>query len=151
MKRIAHTIILLLLATVVFYTGAGVTVMKYCCSNCKASYSILGQKHTCIHSEKSDESESCPMCNSVVGDADNVLSYTSKGNGCEAERISIDLDSHQFRAYVSVPFIWLSDIEESSFGYNNESVKSSDLLIYSEPPPDISPRTYLSIIQVLII
>lgn len=155
MKRIGHTIILLLLAAVVFYTGTGVTVMKYCCSNCKASYSILGQKHTCMHPEEANESGlktgSCPMCSGVVADENNVLSYTSKSIGCEAARISVDLDLHQFRAYISVPFVWLSDIEESSFGYNNESVRFSDLLAYSEPPPNIIPRTYLSMIQVLII
>ncbi len=154
MKKLGNTIILLIMATVVFYTGTGVTIMQYCCVNCESSYGILGQRHNC-HTE-SDVSENtleytCPNCSSTAEEHINDFSFDAKKSGCTSLRVSIDLDSHQNRPHISIPFVWLPDFEDMYVSVNKFEENVLDLFVESNPPPYTIPRSYLSMLQVLII
>jgi DNA-directed RNA polymerase subunit RPC12/RpoP len=154
MKKLGNTIILLVMAAVVFYTGTGVTIMQYCCVNCETSYSILGQRHNCH--PVSDISENtpeytCPNCSSHVEEHVNDFSFDAKKGGCSSLRVSIDLDSHQNRPHISIPFVWLIDFEDIYVPVNKVENDILDLFVESNPPPFAIPRSYLSMIQVLII
>jgi len=153
MKKSGHTIIILILASVIFYTGTGVTIMNYCCSNCKNSHSIFaGHNQECNQvPETNDENTNvslCPHCKEVPTYS---FSYNEDGMACTASRISVDMDSYQHRAQLSIPFVWLEDLSEISLELKREISRSSDSVTNPESPPGIIPRAYLSKISVLII
>lgn len=154
MKKSGHIILLMILAVAVFYTGTGVTIMKYCCPDCKPSYAIVGQKHICHNPEESPDTcstqVSCPNCGAVDTD-EGTISYNAKGSGCASSRVSIDLDSQHFRPQVQTPFVWLSAVDNLFLTGNEETAKSTDFVSYTESPPSVVPRSYLSLIRVLII
>ena len=155
MKKFGHMIIVMILASVVFYTGTGVTIMNYCCSNCEDSHDIFaGHDHKHhqmpVENEQNTNSSSCPHCLKIESDFCD-LSYNESDMNCTASRISLDIDSYQYRAQLSVPFVWLQDISEISLQLTQDMSKSVNLFSDKESPPGIIPRTYLSRISVLII
>ena len=154
MKKSGHIIILLILAAVVFYTGTGVTIMKYCCPDCEPSYAIVGQKHTCHNQDESSDTcampVSCPNCGDAEPDR-NMSSYKVKGGGCASTRVSVDLDSQHYRPQMQIPVVWLSIMNSSSLWGKEEPAKAAEFVSYPESPPTIVPRSYLSLIRVLII
>ncbi|WP_081852516.1 hypothetical protein [Prevotella sp. 10(H)] len=153
MKKFGQTLILLVAAVTVFLTGAGVTIVNYCCTSCSGQTLFMtGQHVCCAESFENEEVMSC--CSSheaVVNETSETVCYDQDSH-CTASRLSIDIDASSFRPHVSVPFMWISDASFTPTSYIlPEKIEYSDEYIRFESPPDILPREYLSFIRVLII
>lgn len=151
MKSVLHTILLVFLSIVVFYTGIGATVTNYCCPNCKISYSILGERHQCYKLYQKEPALSC--CHQFMPDeccADSHI--TPDTTCCTTSRISVDLDSHLQKPQIKVPFIWiLSAAKVIDMCRLLCSQNSAYTHLSEKGPPLILNSDYLSVIQVFII
>jgi len=152
MKKFAQSIIILIAAVAVFFTGTGVTIVNYCCSGCTVEQTLVMTKaHTCC-SQKAGEATETPSCCSTHTQLQTGDAYAfSDGSHCKASRLSADIDGSVFRPHVSNPFIWISDIQPVAQVTTVSLTESIDNLTQLEPPPNILPREYLSLIRVLII
>lgn len=147
-------IILLIVAVTVFFTGAGVTIINYCCTSCSGQTLFMTEKHQCCSaSEHSHNGGSCCALPSeeINANACEGMAYANDTH-CTTSRLSIDIDASSFRPQISIPFVWVSDaIVPVLDVFVVDSGRAGDLLACFSPPPDITPREYLSFIQVLII
>ena len=150
MKRFVHSILLLAIAVAVFFTGAGVTVVNYCCTTC-SEQTFLMMDHQCgtqaHHSEESADccsSHNTPVCEAHTSGHDS-------DEHCSASRLSIDLDSSMSRPHVATPFVWISDASLFLIKLLPEDKVDTAYEEHIEAPPTLPPRSYLSLIRVLII
>ncbi|GAB6010254.1 hypothetical protein [Dysgonomonas reticulitermitis] len=160
MKQLVTRIILVIAAVAVFFTGAGVTYIMYCCSGCETEQTLVVTKaHTCcLQKEVAEETHSCcashtyhtqPSGHSV--DADGCTTHFDEGY-CQMSRLSTDIDLSVFRPHVSSPFVWISDVYPALLsGVLSDQINDTDTYAQFESPPNIPPREYLSLIRVLII
>lgn len=152
MKGVQRIIIVIIAATV-FLTGAGVTIINYCCTSCSGQTLFITTNHVCCNeSQHSSEGESC--CSSEKKINNKICEGLQIGDlsHCTASRLSIDIDASSYRPQILVPFVWLSDTTIyllDNFTINNEP--AINIFAQSKAPPEILPREYLSFIQVLII
>ena len=159
MKQFATRIILIIAAVAVFFTGAGVTFIIYCCSGCETEQTLVmtkehscclqktvaGKSHSCCASHSDNTSESDQT------DADACATHMDK-NHCQISRLSADINLSVFRLQVSNPFVWISGTYPALLsGVLCHQVNEGDTYALSESPPIIPPREYLSLIRVLII
>ena len=148
-------IILLIVAVTVFFTGAGVTIINYCCTSCSGQTLFMAEKHQCCSaSDHSHQDGSCRTLPSAAKTEANACESSTYANDthCTASRLSIDIDASSFRPQISIPFVWVSDaIVPILDVFVADSRHAGELLACFSPPPDITPREYLSFIQVLII
>lgn len=155
MKKFGQTIIILIVAATVFFTGAGVTVIDYCCSSCGGQTLLMTEQHICCSEEHSmsdiETMDCCSIQKTSKGDACGNSSF-EKDSHCTASRVSIDTDASSYRPHVVIPCVWLSETFyvplESALLQNANSI---DGFTGFKSPPDIPPRKYLSLIRVLII
>lgn len=159
MKQLVTRIILVFAAVAVFFTGAGVTFIIYCCSGCETEQMLMVTKaHTCCSTQMvAEESHSC--CDSHThstqasdpADRDGCATHFDAGH-CQASRLSADIDLSVFRPQVSNPFVWISDAYPVLLSsVLSDQVSDTDTYAQFESPPNIPPREYLSLIRVLII
>lgn len=155
MKKFGQSIIILIIAVTVFLTGAGVTIIDYCCSSCGGQTLFMTEQHICcIEDHAVVESESMTCCS--IGklskdDACENMSFT-KDSHCTASRVSADIDVSSFRPHVVIPFVWVSAaFYASPTNALFQKLYNIDDFIDFKSPPDIPPREYLSLIRVLII
>lgn len=156
MKRFAQNFILIIAAVTVFFTGAGVTIINYCCNSCSEQTLFMTEQHTCCsleHQKTEQESDCCSMHKDVSHDesCESDTSFTQDVS-CTTSRLSIDIDASSFRPIVTVPFVWISGVSPTiplSILTDNSVYIEGDSIF--ESPPDIPPREYLSLIRVLII
>lgn len=157
MKKLHH-IIILIAAIAVFFTGTGVTVMNYCCSGCISEF-FSEQEQTCCCSSTSHNSmamgdDGCCSDNhkkEMAQHNDCTNSASSSQDHCSSSRISIDLDSSIFKPHLAILFTWLSDIPVFTLNILPHVVEYTHVETYTGDPPSILPRSYLSLIRVLII
>ncbi|MDH6310802.1 hypothetical protein M2451_003582 [Dysgonomonas sp. PFB1-18] len=155
MKRFAQNIILVIAAATVFFTGAGVTIINYCCASCSGQTLIMAQQHTCCaisHEQHTDAT--APCCAATEAESHDSCETTafSGETHCQASRLSIDIDAASFRPHVATPVVWISDnslILASAL--LPDTTEFADHYSLFKSPPDIPPREYLSLIRVLII
>lgn len=152
MKGVQKILIVIIAATV-FLTGAGVTIINYCCTSCSGQTLFMTEKHVCCaDSQHSHEGKSCcSPVKDISNDTCEGLVYTDLSH-CTASRMSIDIDASSYRPQISIPFVWISDAMTYSvdnFTIDNEVV--IDSFTHFKAPPEVPPRKYLSLIQVLII
>lgn len=140
------------MAAVIFLTGMGTTITKFCCNNCLDSF--LAEYH--IKSIET-ESENSNCCKTVEHQkVDDCQKHNSNDdhksdNCCKIERYSIDLDAFHFKPVVFTPFTWISSTPVTfTASLINSGSENNDSRI-NDPPPVIEPRNYLSLIRVLII
>ncbi|MDR1091156.1 MAG: hypothetical protein LBL79_08790 [Prevotella sp.] len=160
MKKLVNRIILLIAAVAVFFTGAGVTCMIYCCSGCETEQMLVVTKaHSCcLQKDVAGETHSC--CASHTHhtqpsgrntDADGCATRFDEGH-CRISRLSADIDLPVFRPQVSSPFVWISDVYPVLLsGVLSGQINDAGIYSQFESPPNIPPREYLSLIRVLII
>lgn len=152
MKRFAKISVLLIIAVTVFFTGAGVTIINYCCSSCNEQTLFMTEKHACCaKSVHLSETKSCCSANNENTTANEGQAYRNDPH-CTASRLSIDIDASSFRSQVYSPFVWVTNIPfclTERFPSYNEI--NQLFFIRFKSPPDISPERYLSIIQTFII
>lgn len=146
-------IMLLIVAATVFLTGAGVTIINYCCTSCSGQTLFITTNHICCtESQPSHEGGSCCSSEKEVSNEMCEGLQIADLSHCTASRLSIDIDASSYRPQVSIPFVWISDAAtylQDSFTINNEQINNT--FDRSKAPPEIPPRKYLSLIQVLII
>lgn len=152
MKKSAQRVILLIAAVAMFFTGAGVTIVNYCCTSCSGQTLFMTEQHICCAEEHHEtEDESCCSTKETPRDTCKSDAYTVD-NHCTATRLSIDIDASSFKPHVAIPFVWISDatfaIAASILSARTE--RADDYSSFKSPP-DIPPREYLSLIRVLII
>ncbi|MDU1889821.1 MAG: hypothetical protein E6767_03960 [Dysgonomonas sp.] len=148
MKRLAQNIILIIAAVTVFFTGTGVTIMNFCCSNCAEQTFFMTQAHTCCL--EAAENKSC--CSSHQEATDYSDHCYKNDSHCKASRLSVDIDSSTSRPHVITPFVWVADAAWIlPINILPSRVDSAVDTIQFESPPKILPREYLSLIRVLII
>jgi hypothetical protein len=148
MKKFGQTLILLIAAATVFFTGAGVTIMNYCCTTCSGQTLFMTEQHVCCAQARQVEDVS--GCCSVKATAHH--NTFKSDTHCTASRLSIDIDASSFRPQVATPFIWISDASLAvTLSIFPEKVEYTDEYAQFESPPGIPPRDYLSLIRVLII
>lgn len=152
MKGVQKIIIVIIAATV-FLTGAGVTIINYCCTSCSGQTLFMTEKHVCCaDSQHPHEGKSCcSPVKDISKDTCEGLAYTDLSH-CTASRMSIDIDASSYRPQISIPFIWVSDAmiySSDRYLFNDEAITNEST--HLEAPPESPPREYLSLIQVLII
>lgn len=156
MKMKYRNILVLFLAAIVFFVGAGVTVVDLCCSRCIDQVMSM-QLHTedCSMTEMKTESPSC--CSQKDHDmqhSTDAASCVSNGHAdkcCEAKRVSMDLDRSVYQPNLLQSMVWTM---VPAFISNYLLVSdNNELLVVGEArdPIPIPPRNYLSLIRVLII
>jgi len=152
MKKFGQTLILLIAAATVFFTGAGVTIMNYCCTTCSGQTLFMTEQHICC--AQASQTEEVSGCCSVKDTAHHdtcEASFKSEAH-CSASRLSIDIDASSFRPQVAIPFVWVSAASLAvTSNVLPEKVEYTDEYAQFESPPEIPPRDYLSLIRVLII
>jgi len=155
MKRFAQNIILVIAAATVFLTGAGVTIINYCCTSCSGQTLIMAQQHTCCATSHEQNTDVTASCCATTGSEGHDLCETTAYSGethCQASRLSIDIDAASFRPHVAIPFVWISDNSLTlASALLPETAEFADHYSLFKSPPDIPPREYLSLIRVLII
>lgn len=146
-----RNILVLFLAAIVFFVGAGVTVVDLCCSRCIDQVMSMNiHKDDCLKTEMKAQVPSCCSQSDHSEDASLCVSgHTDKC--CEAKRVSIDINYTVKQANLLHSMVWtLVPSFISNFlliADNNEHL----LVAESRDPIPIPPRNYLSLIRVLII
>lgn len=148
MKQFVRSLFLLAIAAAVFFTGAGVTVVSYCCNKC-SEQTLFAMEHRCGSDKHHEDTNSC--CSTHAGDACQKHNNSEGSKHCSASRLSIDLDSSMSRPHVATPFVWLTDASLSTIQLLPSSTIDTGYEEHIEMPPTLLPRSYLSLIRVLII
>jgi hypothetical protein len=155
MKKFVQKFILLIAAATVFFTGAGVTIINYCCTSCSGQTLIMTEKHVCCAQEQhiaEPATNCCPVQTETAQNDPCGNSVFSQDMHCTASRLSMDIDASSFRPLISVPFVWISGIlPYIPVSASSDNATCADGYTTFEPPPDIPPREYLSLISILII
>lgn len=155
-RKTINNLLLLVLSGIVFLTGAGITIVDYCCSECRMKMFSMNSIECCSmdnHITQKLESTCCKLNKDLTETScKKYIEDFSSEQCCSTSRISVDIDSSIFRPQINIPFIWISDyIYKNQFplkcegNYTRIFESNTDIL---KPPP---PRHYLSFIQVLII
>lgn len=152
-----RNILILFLATIVFFVGAGITVVDLCCSGCIDK--VMSMQ---LHSEDCSMDEMIAETPSCCSTEDHSMSHSEDvekapcpsehaDKCCEAKRVSMDLDRSVFQPNLLQSMVWtivpsfISNVLLVSD--NNESL----IIGEARDPIPIPPRNYLSLIRVLII
>lgn len=153
MKKFVHSLLLLAIAVAVFLTGAGVTIVNYCCSTCSEQTLLMTSGHTCCLMGQSNENDGHSCCSSANKEEGCESHSATHGEEehCSASRLSFDLDSSMFRPHVATPFVWISDASLFLSSLLTTDTFDTDYKEYIDTPPKLPPREYLSFIRVLII
>lgn len=155
MKVKYHNILVLFLAAIVFFVGAGVTIVDLCCSKCVDNVmSMRLHPDDCSMAEMKIETPSCCSLedHSIDHSEDAALCASGHtGKCCEAKRVSIDLDRSVYLPNLLHTMVWtIVPAFISNFHLISDT---NEPLIAGEArdPIPIPPRNYLSLIRVLII
>lgn len=155
MKNIQR-VILLIVATTVFLTGMGVTVINFCCPSCSEQTLFMTKKHVCC-SEKAEsntvrQTKSCCSGTATIDKGECHDSSFSKAGHCSPSRLVTDKDASSFRPQISSPFVWLSETLTNALNTTlPNTVGDAKDYTHLKIPSTIPPREYLSLIRVLII
>lgn len=144
MKRLLR-IITLSLALITFMTSSGATLFNFCCDGCYGQFTAKNEMN-CEHGDETQHA----CCDKESDDEDCHMKHTPKDECCYFKRHSIDIDSARLNLQLSVPFIWVSNNPITEL-YSFVSDTVEEVYKYFTPPPNLSPRTYLALIRVLII
>lgn len=141
MKKSIQHIAILLIAFAVFFTGAGVTVVNYCCSTCETVVASQTD-HACCFEDGLDHQHVCD-CTSHSSQEEHQCATT--------ERLTIDLDNSSSKPQLAPlstllahDFIHVCVSCAAQYEYNSQTDTYDD-------PPVMPTRSYLSLIRVLII
>ena len=132
MKRLAY-ITALILSLLIIYSGAGVSIVYYCCARCETVKSCC--KTGCPKCKKAHTCDSKKDC---------------KSKGCTATIYKPDLMSHTVALDISAPVV---DLFCSRFCYLLTFTYSDKLVEYNTPtsPPPICPRQKLALYSTYLI
>ena len=158
MKKIFTHIFAIFMAVLVFYGGAGVNIISYCCKECRSAgiEALVSDKcceiHNHSHSQANHKHTSSTSCCNHIAHAEE--SQHSSDDSCNIERIDFDWSSQN------------TDELEIDFSPNVHDLFSNNLFsnspahlslicengtVMPNGPPLACPRDYLSILTVLLI
>ncbi|MDU1905141.1 MAG: hypothetical protein E6772_10185 [Dysgonomonas sp.] len=152
MKTKYRNILVLFLAVIVFFVGAGVTIVDLCCTNCVENVLAMNTHNSaCGVLDTEIDKHSCCSNPDTSNDVSPCTSQ-HEGECCGVERIDVDIDHRVFKPD-------LGDFAVSDFIHcfcccfchtHDIAENIVSLSPYSEAIP-IPPREYLSLLRVLII
>lgn len=150
-KKVNH-IVILFLAAIIFFVGAGVTIVNLCCSKCTDNLLTMSESAgDCMkHSDMMKMSGDCCAEKAHTENTSCDTHHADKSDCCKKERLSIDLNNTIYKHSLSDAMVWV--IVALS---NNSSLFLSTCDNYVQPDVveqiTIPPRDYLSLIRILII
>lgn len=146
MKNTVSYLFIVFLATLVFYGGAGVNLITYCCGDCRTEgiEVLLDDKCCEVHGhEHSDD---------AVAEVISSSCESNESACCNIERVSFD-----WKCF-SIPTIELQPavVDLLSSGFLQASLLPApavrELVCHEqESPPVVCPRIYLSLLTTLLI
>lgn len=143
MKMAFNYGILFMLATFIFYGGAGVNLANYCCGDCfKADMEAVAFHDCCsTHSHNSK----------AIAEPDSPLSITGV-HDCGIERIEFSWTTERDRTLLSAPhFTAVLFSVSSDFLWTDPGTPLVGLYAQNRPPPIHPPRGYLTLLTQLLI
>lgn len=148
MKQILKYLLMSLLAILIFYGGAGVNLISYCCTDCvKAGVEALVSESCCIihnHNHNHDKA--------VADTEEHDFSFNNVHN-CGIERVEFEWTAEEnARTLVISPLITdvLFSTVTSPLLAGPQSA-SSFTVTGGDPPLALPPRDYLSLLTTLLI
>ena len=181
MKKTFTNIVVVFMAVLVFYGGAGVNIISYCCNECRSAgiEALINDKCCEIHHHNHDDydkhnhslhshdalASSNSNCSHTAHTEDNCCepghieshnsrSEHSSGDSCNMERIDFDWS---FQNIAELTFELSPDVYE--LFSNNIFISSSEQIpligeintVLPNGPPLVLPRDYLSVLTILLI
>lgn len=145
MKNTVSYLFIVFLATLVFYGGAGINLVTYCCGDCRTEGVEVLLDDKCCEIHDHDHSEAVEEKLSASGQMDEE-------SCCNLERVSFDWNSSTLPSTQLQPAV----VDLFSFGTLHASLIPSlffsDCLFQeTDRPPLVGPRVYLSLLNVLLI
>lgn len=149
MKKKVTYLFILLLATLVFYGGAGVNLVTYCCGDCRSEgVAVLLETDCCeVHGHEHEHGY-------TDGDqqAGADISCGTEEACCDMERVNFDWNSISLLIVNLQPTV----INLLSFGISPFSLlphlsENELFLTNDDAPPIVCPRIYLSLLTTLLI
>lgn len=169
MKKISTYFLTLCMATLVFYGGAGVNIISYCCGDCRSAgiEALIHNKcceihqhnhkhHTAHnhHSEKASCNHTTQNCCDTNHHSCKSCSNHSSGSCCSMERIDFDWNTQNTAEQeIDLSPIVFDLLSNELFIYSNTLLPfiSEANTVMPNGPPLACPRDYLSILTVLLI
>lgn len=148
MKQTFKYLLVTFLAALIFYGGAGVNQITYCCSDCYKTGIAAVVSSVCCEIHKHDHEDE-------AGNTDFFGSYGTIENthDCGLERVDFEWTVEESSRFVPIiPFVtdYLFSVTSISFSLDTEL--NSYLAFHEGDPPLISPpREYLSLLTTLLI
>lgn len=147
MKKAFTYLFVMLVSALVFYGGAGVNVISYCCDQCRSAGIEAVSDHKCCEIHHHHHEHETPVeqtCNDCVGHTHN--------NCCGIERLLFDWDT------TTESNIDLAPISLDVLFAGTGNISSIPTLLFEEitsvmptGPPLKTPRVYLSLLTTLLI
>ncbi|WP_280766168.1 hypothetical protein [Parabacteroides sp. PFB2-10] len=145
MKKILTYTFTFLMAILVFYGGAGVNIISFCCNDCRdAGVEVLTSEKCCeIHGHSHDEVP-------VFEAGTNAISHSNE-MCCDLERVYFDWDFEQVAKQNLDPIVIdLFVIDGSLLSTTLFPIASKMEAVLPNGPP-LPPETYLSLLTTLLI
>lgn len=145
MKKAVTYLFVVFLAALVFYGGAGVNLVTYCCGDCRTEgvTALLEDKCCEIHEHEHPATAGTDAC----------CHTESEDEGCDVERIYFDWNTIQSSLQNLQPVV--IDLASSVFSNTLSFVPDPFAKIYKEAekedPPILCPQIYLSLLTTLLI
>lgn len=141
MKKFLSISLVFLLAFVITYAGSGINAYSFCCDDCHSLGAEAVASNMCCdmhhHSETPSDNDTC----------DN------SHDKCNIERLAIELQDISFTQ--ELLFIKVLDIPFPTLPYVArqpiECVNTTGFITQSQKPPNMSEKTYFSLLETLII
>lgn len=144
MKRTVTYLFIFFLATLVFYGGAGINIITYCCSDCRIEGTDVLLEDKCCEVHDHDHP---PVAENAVS-----ACQTDESSSCDVERISFDWNKSCYPVLDLQPAV----VDLLSFGAQRISLVPAPgvcepLIPEQDSPPIVCPRVYLSLLNSLLI
>lgn len=146
MKKTTVYIFTFLIAALVFYGGAGVNIISYCCDDCQTEgvEVVMDDKCCEVHGHSHEEGQA------VVETAD--ASCHPDERCCDLKRVDFDWNrGHSFQVSLHPVQLDLFLPAMPDLSFVNLPVVSEITSVMPTGPPPLCPRSYLSLLTVLLI
>lgn len=145
MKKAVTSLFVVFLAALVFYGGAGVNLVTYCCGDCRTEGVTAFLEDKCCEIHEHEHSE-------VAGT--EVCCHTeSEEDGCGVERVYFDWNTIQSSLHNLQPVVidLASSVFSNMFSFIPDPFVNTFKETEKEDPPILCPQMYLSLLTTLLI
>lgn len=147
MKNTVTCLFIVFLATLIFYGGAGVNLITYCCGDCRTEgvTVVLDDKCCEVHDHEHEQS-------GIVSGSEPVVCHAEKEDCCNLQRIYFDWNrTGNFIVQLQPAVTDLFSYGLSLFSLVPAPVIKDYEWQVQHSPPVVCPRTYLSLLTTLLI